>query len=75
MTAAIDAFILVILTLLTEWLVLKPIRTGAQLAQSRTAMMEASRRNSEALVAMGMLPHPWSGGSRSMRITSQATGM
>jgi PrtD family type I secretion system ABC transporter len=57
MTAAVGAFILVMLTLLTEWLVLNPTRTTAQLAQSRTSMIEASRRNSEALVAMGMLPH------------------
>jgi PrtD family type I secretion system ABC transporter len=57
MTASIGAFILVILTLLTEWRVLKPTRITAQLAQSRNTMIEASRRNSEALVAMGMLPH------------------
>src|SRR5713226_484287 len=57
MTATIGAFILVILTLLTEWLVLKPTRSAAQLAQSRNTMIESSRRNSEALVAMGMLPH------------------
>jgi PrtD family type I secretion system ABC transporter len=57
MTAVVGAFILVMLTLLTEWLVLKPTRTTAQLAQSRTSMIEASRRNSEALLAMGMLPH------------------
>jgi PrtD family type I secretion system ABC transporter len=57
MTATTGAFILVILTLLTEWRVLKPTRTAAQLAQSRNTMIEASRRNSEALVAMGMLPH------------------
>jgi PrtD family type I secretion system ABC transporter len=57
MTAAIGAFILVILTLLTEWLVLKPTRTAAQLAGARNTMIEASWRNSEALVAMGMLPH------------------
>jgi PrtD family type I secretion system ABC transporter len=57
MTAAAGAVILVVLTLLTEWFVLKPTRSAAQLAQSRTTMIEASRRNSEALVAMGMLPH------------------
>jgi len=57
MTAAIGAFILVILTLLTEGFVLKPTRTAALLAQSRAAMIESSRRNSEALVAMGMVQH------------------
>ena len=57
MTATIGAFILIILTILTEWLVLKPTKTAAKLAQSRNAMIESSRRNSEALVAMGMVPH------------------
>src|SRR5262245_38772375 len=55
LTAAIGAFILVIITLLTEWFALKPTRTTRNLAQSRTALLESSRRNSEALVAMGML--------------------
>jgi ATP-binding cassette subfamily C protein len=31
--------------------------TATKLAQSRAAMLESSRRNSEALVAMGMVPH------------------
>ena len=57
MTAAIGALILVILTLLTEWLVLKPTSVATKLAQSRNAIIESSRRNSEALVAMGMVPH------------------
>ena len=57
MTATIGAFILIILTILTEWLALKPTKTAAKLAQSRNAMIEWSRRNSEALVAMGMVPH------------------
>src|SRR5712692_495621 len=55
MTAAIGAFVLVILTLLTEWLALKPMMTAARLTQTRNAMLESSRRNSEALVAMGMV--------------------
>jgi ATP-binding cassette, subfamily C, type I secretion system permease/ATPase len=57
MTAATGAFILVILTLLTERLVLKPTSAAAKLAQSRNAIIESSRRNSEALVVMGMVPH------------------
>jgi ABC-type protease/lipase transport system fused ATPase/permease subunit len=56
MTATVGALVLVVLTLLTEWLVLKPTKSAAQLAQSRTTMLESSRRNSEALVAMGMMP-------------------
>jgi ABC-type protease/lipase transport system fused ATPase/permease subunit len=57
MTATVGAFILVVLTVVTEWLVLKPTRMAAQLAQARNTMIEAAKRNSEALVAMGMLPH------------------
>jgi ATP-binding cassette subfamily C protein len=57
MTATIGAGILILLTLLTEWLALGPTRRAAELAQSRNALLEASRRNSETLVAMGMLPH------------------
>jgi PrtD family type I secretion system ABC transporter len=57
MTATVGAFILVVLTLVTEWLVLRPTRMAAQLAQARNTMIEAAKRNSEALVAMGMLPH------------------
>ena len=56
LTATIGAAVLVLLTLLTEWLTLKPTRSAAQLAQSRTTILESSRRNSEALVAMGMVP-------------------
>src|SRR5215831_3964907 len=57
LTATVGALILVILTLLTEWLSLKPTTTAARLARSRNAMLESSRRNSEVLLAMGMLPH------------------
>jgi PrtD family type I secretion system ABC transporter len=57
MTATIGAFVLVIITLMTERLMLKPTRAAAQLAQSRATMLESSRRNSEALVAMGMVAH------------------
>src|SRR5215468_4957650 len=57
MTATVGALVLVVLTLLTEWLVLTPSTTASKLAQSRTAMLEASRRNSESLVVMGMVQH------------------
>src|SRR5262249_29602917 len=57
LTAMVGALILVVLTLLTEWLSLKPTATAARLAQSRNAMLESSRRNSEVLLAMGMMPH------------------
>ncbi len=54
-TAAIGALILVVLTLLTEWLARNPTMRAAQLSQSRHALIDASRRNSEALIAMGMI--------------------
>jgi PrtD family type I secretion system ABC transporter len=57
MTATIGAFVLVNLALLTEWLARKPMVTAARVTQSRNAMLESSRRNSEALVAMGMVQH------------------
>jgi PrtD family type I secretion system ABC transporter len=57
LTATIGAFVLVTLTLITEWLALKPIKNAAKLTQTRNAMLESSRRNSEALVAMGMVQH------------------
>ncbi len=40
MTATIGALILVLLTLVTEWSVLKPTRSAAQLAHSRSTMLE-----------------------------------
>jgi len=57
MTAAAGAFLLVIFTLLTELFGHTPMITAGKLAQSRNAMLESSRRNSEVLVAMGMVPH------------------
>jgi ATP-binding cassette, subfamily C, type I secretion system permease/ATPase len=57
MTATIGAFVLILLTIVTEWLTLHPTLTAAKLAQSRNTMIEWSRRNSEALVTMGMIPH------------------
>jgi PrtD family type I secretion system ABC transporter len=57
MTAAVGAFVLVVLTMLTEWLSLKPTRETAKLAHARNRMIESSQRNSEALLAMGMVPH------------------
>ncbi len=55
MTATIGAVILIILTLLTEWLALKPTMAATKLAHSRAAMLESARLNSEALLTMGMV--------------------
>ncbi len=54
-TAVIGGFILVMLTLLTEWLAHSPTMQAAKLGTARTQLLESSRRNAEALVAMGMV--------------------
>jgi ATP-binding cassette subfamily C protein len=54
-TAAIGAFIMIILTLMTEWLAHYPTMQAAKLASARSQVLESSRRNAEALVAMGMV--------------------
>ena len=48
------AIILVALTLLTEMLTRRPTRSATQFAAARNTLMEASRRNAEAITAMGM---------------------
>ncbi|HEY4747794.1 MAG TPA: ABC transporter transmembrane domain-containing protein, partial [Steroidobacteraceae bacterium] len=54
-TALIGAFFLIILTLLTEWLTHSPTMQAAKLASARAQLLESSRRNAEALVAMSMV--------------------
>jgi ATP-binding cassette subfamily C protein PrsD len=56
-TALGGAIILVIVTLITEYLTRKSIIESTGLAIARNASAEMSRRNAEALVAMGMLGH------------------
>jgi ATP-binding cassette subfamily C protein len=53
-TAAAGAAVLVALALLTEAFTRGPTRASAQHAAARLALAEASRRNAEALAAMGM---------------------
>src|SRR5690242_20711764 len=53
-TALAGAIILVALTLLTEYLVRGPAREATRQAARRSDLAAASRRNAEALVAMGM---------------------
>ena len=48
------AIILGILTLLTEFMMREPTRAAASFAMKRMALAESSRRNAEALKAMGM---------------------
>src|SRR6202161_1380709 len=55
LTALTGAIILVALTVLTELRTRRPTRTATQFAAARNALMEASRRNAEAITAMGMV--------------------
>jgi PrtD family type I secretion system ABC transporter len=54
LTALVGAVVLVTLTLLTEMLMRRPGKDVADYARNRSALAEASRRNSEAILAMGM---------------------
>jgi len=63
LTALAGAIILVSLALLTEVLTRRPTRSATQFAAARNTLMEASRRNAEAITAMGMagrLSQHWS---------------
>jgi ATP-binding cassette subfamily C protein len=53
-TALAGAIILIALTLLTEILMRAPAKAATEAAVVRNGLAEASRRNAEALVAMGM---------------------
>jgi ATP-binding cassette subfamily C protein len=54
LTALAGAIILIALTLLTEILMRAPTKAATEAAVVRSGLAEASRRNAEALVAMGM---------------------
>jgi PrtD family type I secretion system ABC transporter len=54
LTALLGAIILVTLTVATELKTRHPTRSATQFAMARSALLEASRRNAEALTAMGM---------------------
>ena len=56
LAATAGAIVLAIITLLTEFLTREPIKTATGHANTRNALAEASRRNAEAIKAMGMLP-------------------
>ena len=53
-TALGGAIILIALTFLTEFLMRAPTRAATEAAVVRSGLAEASRRNAEALIAMGM---------------------
>ncbi|MGB7079493.1 MAG: ABC transporter transmembrane domain-containing protein, partial [Xanthobacteraceae bacterium] len=54
LTALGGAIILVTLAVITEMKTRRPTRSAAQFAVARNALLEASRRNAEAITAMGM---------------------
>jgi ATP-binding cassette subfamily C protein len=55
LTALTGAIILVALTVLTEVQTRRPTRSATQFAVARNTLLEASRRNAEAMTAMGMV--------------------
>jgi PrtD family type I secretion system ABC transporter len=55
LTALAGALILVTLTIATELRTRQPTRSATQFAMARSALLEASRRNAEAITAMGMV--------------------
>jgi ATP-binding cassette subfamily C protein len=55
LTALFGAIILVTITVLTELTMRQPTRSATQFATARNALLEASRRNAEAITAMGMV--------------------
>jgi PrtD family type I secretion system ABC transporter len=57
LTALGGAVILVALTMLTELQTRRPTRNATQYAAARNVLLEASRRNAEAITAMGMVGH------------------
>jgi PrtD family type I secretion system ABC transporter len=55
LTALAGAVVLVALTIATELTTRRPTRAASQFATARNVLMEASRRNAEAITAMGMV--------------------
>ena len=54
LTALGGAIVLITLTVITEVKTRRPTRSATQFAVARNALLEASRRNAEAITAMGM---------------------
>jgi ATP-binding cassette, subfamily C, type I secretion system permease/ATPase len=78
-TALAGAIILIVLTLLTEILMRAPTKAATEAAVVRNVLAEASRRNAEALVAMGMasrIATRWSEANRQyMRSQQEASDL
>src|ERR1700687_650130 len=74
LTALTGAIILVTLTVITELTTRRPTRTATQFVAARNALMDASRRNAEAITAMGMggrIAHRWGDLNRKFVASSQ----
>lgn len=56
LTALAGAIILILLTVATEMMTQAPSKAAMEAAALRNNLAESSRRNAEALIAMGMLP-------------------
>ena len=56
LAALVGAIVLGCLTLMTEVMTREPTRAATGFATARSAFAEASRRNAEAMTAMGMVP-------------------
>jgi ATP-binding cassette subfamily C protein len=54
LTALTGALVLIVLTVITEVQTRRPTRSATQFAVARNALLESSRRNAEAITAMGM---------------------
>jgi PrtD family type I secretion system ABC transporter len=78
-TALAGAIILIALTLVTEILMRAPAKSATEAAVVRNGLAEASRRNAEALVAMGMagrIAARWSEANRQyMRSQQEASDL
>ena len=55
LTALFGAIVLITITVFTELTTRRPTRSASQFASARNALLEASRRNAEAITAMGMV--------------------
>jgi PrtD family type I secretion system ABC transporter len=74
LTALFGAVVLVTLTVMTELSTRQPTRNATQFAVARNALLDASRRNAEAILAMGMvgrIAHRWSDLNRKYIASSQ----
>ncbi len=77
LTAVAGAVVLVALAILTEVQTRQPTRTATQFAAARNALMDASRRNAEAITAMGMvgrIARRWGDVNRNYVAASGRTG-